>query len=285
MKLLVTFENPHTDWAPLIVFKEYYDYLCKDKPEVEFEYQNTNPILRTNPSGIYSPHIMRIFNKENSKYITISYWDRALELTWDGNGWDHKNNVEIITSSGVHVPMKFTPFSYVCYSKKFEELSLSQSLSFMDKTNTSLKFRGYLYAERLSMSKYKPEYFPKERISVEEYFEEINNTKISLSLNGAGEICNRDMEILACGSVLLRPILKQKFHNELTPGVHYVGVECVDNPNKQFDLLLKKYEEIKDNYEFLSKISSNGLNWFRKNGSINANVELLKKIIDLEKLK
>jgi hypothetical protein len=284
MKLLVSFENPHTDWIPLIVFKNYYEYLITNNLDIEFEYLNPDPKLRTNPSGIYSPHIMRIVNKENGKYIIVSYWDRAIELTWAGNGWDSKNNVEILTSSGVHIPMKFTPFSYVCYSKKFEELSFIKELDFEKKTDTELRFRGYLYADRLNMSQYKPKYFPKDRKSIEEYFEEINNSQICLSLNGAGEICNRDMEILSCGSVLLRPILKQKFNNDLVPNVHYVGVDFTHDPRKQFDLLLKKYKEIKDNYEFLSKISKNGLDWFRKNATTNANVEQLKKLIDLEKL-
>ena len=47
---------------------------------------------------------------------------------------------------------------------------------------------------------------------------------------------------------------------------------------------IKKYEEIKYNYELLNTISNNGLDWFKSNGSMISNVEILKKIINLDKL-
>lgn len=277
MKFLVSFEYPHGEWIPIIVFKNYFDWMVSEYKDIEFDYYNPPPNVRTNPSGIYSPHIMRVLNKENNKYSIISYWDKAIELTWEGNGWSKKNQKQLVTSSGVHQDIEFTPFSYVCYSKSFEDLSREKRKEFDDKTVNQLFFRGALYSHRFMMAKYRPDIITNEKISQESYFDEINNSKICLSLNGAGEICNRDMEILSCGSVLIRPRLNQKFYNDLIPDYHYISVDLHNDPKKQLDLILKKYEEIKNDDDYLKEISMNGLNWYLNNGTINSNVEILKK--------
>lgn len=284
MNIEFKFENPHTYWNPLIVFKNYYSWIENNQNGHSLIYTNTIPSERGNPSGPSSPHIMTIRNLETRKYIIVSYWDRAVEFTWEGNGWDTENRVDIITSAGVHCDMEYTPFSYTTYSLEFEKYASTDRKPWSEKTDSSLLFRGFLYAERKLMQTLRPDLFSEERKTIREYFDELNNTKISLSLNGAGEICNRDMEILCSGSVLLRPELTQKFHNPLIPNVHYISVEKVSDGKTQLELLLKKYEEIKDNFDFLNTIGNNGLRWFEQNGSMEANVELLKKLINLEKL-
>lgn len=285
MNLKFIFEYPHNLWSPVNVFKGYFDWFQSYYSDHNILFQNADFEIKRNPSGIHSPHIMTIRNLENKKYYIVSYWDRAIELTWSYNGWDPENMVGLITSAGVHSEMSFTPFSYVCYSREFEILAEQKRKNFQDKKNDRLLFRGYLYDQRKSMQEYKPEYFANFKVSPYEYFDELNDSRISLSLNGAGEVCNRDLEILCAGSVLLRPELSQKFHTQLIPNYHYVSVDRVLNPIEQFDLLIKKYEEIKDNSELLNTISRNGLDWFNQNGSIQGNVENLKKIIDIEKLK
>lgn len=284
MNISVTFEYPHTYWSTLIVYKNFYDWFEKEYDTHTITYQNTEPDLRSNPSGTGSPHVMTIRNLDNKKYIIVSYWDRAIELTWPGNGWDVENMVELITSAGVHHPINVTPFSYTCYSQEFENIAKEKRKPWIEKSNDNLFFRGYLYGERKVMSEYKPDLFTDSRKGVIDYFDELNDTKISLSLNGAGEICNRDMEILCSGSVLIRPKLNQKFHNELIPDFHYISVENVNNPKEQLDIIIKRYEEIKENSELLNEISNNGLDWFNSNGSLVSNVNILKQIVDINKL-
>jgi hypothetical protein len=284
MKLEFKFEDPHVDWNPLLVFKNYYNWFKKVNTEHEIFFNKTESIERKNPSGSSSPHVMTIKNIENGKYIIVSYWDRAIELTWKANGWNVENMVELITSSGVHVNMDFIPFSYVCYLYEFQKDAENKKVDFEKKTIDRLLFRGHLYGDRKEMSLYKPEYFSDFKKSNDEYFDELNNSKICLSLDGAGEICNRDMEILSVGSVLLRPKLNQKFYNELIPNYHYISVDKVNNPKKQIDLMIDKYEEIKNDNEFLKFISNNGNQWFKKNGTMESNVEILKKIININKL-
>jgi hypothetical protein len=123
------------------------------------------------------------------------------------------------------------------------------------------------------------------KIPITDYLMELDNTKISLSLNGAGEICNRDIEILSMKSVLLRPKLTQTFHNGLIDGVHYIGFEYNDDPKLQTDIILKKFNEIKDNENLLKNISENGYKWYLNNGTIKSNVNILEKIVDINLLK
>ena len=155
-----------------------------------------------------------------------------------------------------------------------------------DKTNNELEFKGFLYGERLNLSKLDMVKITDDKIfPVETYFNYLTNNKICLSLNGAGEICNRDMEILSSRSVLLRPNLTLEFHNKLIPNYHYVSFEYSNDPYKQSQIIIDKFNEIKDNNNLLSFISENGYNWYLENGTVNSNIEILKKIININKLK
>ena len=285
MKLHINFEKPHTHWIPLIVYDKFFSWFKEKYSEHEIEFENSSEKYNGNPSGPFSPHIMVIKNKENGKYILISYWDRAIEFTWDANGWEHEKMVDLITSSGVHEKMNVTSFSYTCYSLEFEKNCEKNIKKFKDKEKNGLLFRGFLYNHRKMMQNHKPDIFSEKRLDVHDYFNELNDNKICLSLNGAAEVCNRDMEILACGSVLLRPKLDQIFHNPLLENHHYISVEKVEDPKNQIDLLIEKYNSIKGDNDYLENIANNGHDWFLKNATVKSNVDILKKIVNIEKLK
>ncbi len=287
MKLTFTFEGLHSIWSPQIIFNKYFEWFSnQDHDGVEFEHVNL-PIdeRKNNPSGIFSPHIMTIRNLVNKKYMIISYWDRAVDLTWPYNGWDHENCVDFITSAGVHTEMDFTPSTYCGYSSENEFWAKKYKLPFNERKNNGIFFRGYLYSTRKDLSVLRPDIFTDFKIPNHEYMEELAQYKIGLSLNGAAEICNRDMEILSVGSVLLRPELHQKFHNPLIPNVHYVPFRVVMDPNEQMDIILQKQEELLENEELMRTISENGYQWYLENGTIESNINILKKIIDINKLK
>ena len=92
------------------------------------------------------------------------------------------------------------------------------------------------------------------------------------------------MEILAARSVLFRPLLKQKFHNDFIPNFHYISFEYNSDPKKQIEIILELYNKIKHDYELLTFISENGYKWFIENGTIDKNVNLLVNIIDLNSI-
>jgi hypothetical protein len=49
-------------------------------------------------------------------------------------------------------------------------------------------------------------------------------------------------------------------------------------------IILDRYNEVKDDVEFLKYISENGYQWYLENGTIDSNVKILKEIIDINKL-
>ena len=102
-------------------------------------------------------------------------------MTWKNNGWDDRNIIEIICSSGTSPEMGFTPFSYLPYLTNFDELSLN-SKKMNDKTNNELEFKGFLYGERLNLSKLDMVKITDDKIfPVETYFNYLTNNKICLS--------------------------------------------------------------------------------------------------------
>jgi hypothetical protein len=285
MNIQVSYERPHTQWSVFNVFHLYYQHIVETNKDINFNYVNSSKLFNGNPSSYYSPHLMTIKNLDNNKYIIISYWDKAEELKGKGHGWDDEHRVQLVTSSGVHSDLIYTPFTYLCYSTQYDELS-KNAKSNSEKEDKSLSFRGFLYGDRLRLSKLNKIKVIDQKIFPEEnYFKELTNTKVCLSLNGVAEICNRDMEILSAKSVLLRPKLTQKFHNELIDGYHYIGFDYDSDPNRQSEIILDKFNEIINNDEFLNFISKNGYEWFLNNGTINSNVKILTEIINLEILK
>lgn len=284
MRLEFRFEGPHTDWSVLHVFDRFYKQFINENPHIECSYVSSGMFYNGNPSGIYSAQIMTITNLDTKKYLIVSYWDRAIELTWEWNGWEPQNRVELISSSGTKPEMNFTPYTYLPYSIIFDNLS-KNSKKIEDKEKNELEFRGFLYNERLSLSNIGDIKITNEKLfPVERYFDELTNNKICLSLNGAAEICNRDIEILSARSALLRPKLVLQFHNELIPNYHYISFEMNDDPIILNKIILERYNEVKDDIDFLRFISENGYQWYLDNGTVDSNVKILKEILQINKL-
>ena len=285
MNIEIGYQSSFTSWTVTKVFENYHGFCAKTYKHIKFSYLQFNDLYDNNPSGIYSPHIMTIKNSDNGKYIIVSYWDHPVELTWNDCGWDNENCVGLVTSAGVFNGLSHTPFSYLPYSSLFIELSKTAK-SMDSKENNELKFRGHLYGDRLTLANTGKIDITTDKVLPEDlYFNELTNNKICLSLNGAAEICNRDIEVLCARSVLLRPTLSQTFHNELIPDHHYIGFEFDSDPNVQSDIILDVFEKSKNNHELLKCISENGYEWYQKNGTIDSNVDILSKIINFSILK
>jgi hypothetical protein len=284
MNLEFRYETPTHDWAVLHVFNAYHRFLQLDK-KFNIVHTNLGGLQNRYAGGVNSAQILMIKNIDNKKYILVSYWDNVKDLVFDTHGWDPHNCVEIITSSGPNEKIKVTPFSYLTYSKQFHDLT-KNAKPLKNKKNNDLFFKGYLYGVREQLAKTGLINISSQKTHpLVNYFNELSDNRICLSFNGAGEICNRDIEILGARSVLLRPALKTKFYNELKDGVHYISFKESEDPIEQCCLILDKFKEIKNDNALLKTISENGYEWYLNNGSVNSNVGILKKIINLEKIK
>lgn len=285
MKLEIGYQYPHTKWTVFHVFKRLHDKLKERFSDIEFEYVEFGGKYNGEPGGIYSPHLMTIKNTENGKYFVISYWDHMIDLTYAAHGWNYELCKGIFSSSGNRNNIECIPSSYLCYNLIFDEIHLNAK-HMSEKQNNELMFRGYLYGDRLNLKNHGLIKVTDEKnFPMENYFAELTDNRVNLSLNGAAEICNRDMEILSSRSVLFRPRLNQKFHNELIPDYHYIAFEYNSNAEIQSQIILDKFNEIKDNLELLTFVSENGYNWFKENGTVDANVKILNELLTEEKIK
>jgi hypothetical protein len=107
----------------------------------------------------------------------------------------------------------------------------------------------------------------------ESYVKELINYEIGLSIAGRGEMCYRDVEYMALGIPLLRFEYTTEFNPELIPNFHYISVERPDdlkdwmnldrNGLKQHaDMIKSRFEEIKNDKDFLNYISDNARKYY-----------------------
>lgn len=131
------------------------------------------------------------------------------------------------------------------------------------------------------------------------WFDELIKYRCGLSLNGAAEICHRDLEYMAVGMPMIRPLFKNtEFHNPLIPNVHYIpydydrntfGIETLDSPagynwNLQVDALVSKWEEVKNDYDFLDYVGNNAREWYLTNAKLDVQAKSFVDMLDINLL-
>lgn len=310
MKLDVYFEKHNgLNWNPIPIYEGFFEHLKSAHPEIEFTFYDS-AALRTpenygGPSSVLGSLFMRICNPKNGKFLLISYWDVARNF-FNPKHQDYLADdklVEFYTSIGIHSDrdyayelcspaIKYTPIS-LCLQKATDETLIEEirKLNLTREAKRKPKFRGACYAFRkYLMDDPRFEIFniyeEGKKLEKEDYLKEMISSKINISLNGIGESCFRDIEILGLGCTLLRPKLTVRFKEELIPNYHYASVEIADQTNffELADALIEKYDWLLRNPEIADAIAENGRQWYLRNGSNIKNIEVLKNTVKIEKL-
>lgn len=143
------------------------------------------------------------------------------------------------------------------------------------KFNDNLVFRGNVKhaarssAELLTKSNY---FIGPSTFNVEEYFDDIINYKVGLSIPGVGEKCHRDVEYMAIGLPFIKFKYLLEWEPKLIPNYHYISIDRLDDSytleriggQTYVDMYLKKFIEIKDNIEYLEFVSNNARLYYEK---------------------
>ena len=297
---------PGTNWCPVNTFYKFYHLLKKERPDINLIYinaaeQRTNFKGYEGPASLYGPFYLMIRNIHTGKYFLISYWDTIKDIfNSKGTHFDLNCLEELITSIGVvtndvqfkKLPwLNYTPFGYVSYLTECEDILEKLQSSGIEKiVPEKPRFRNFPNDpfRQFLMEDKRFDCIDKRYnlLHIPEYMHELYTHKIGLSVNGHGEICHRDMEILGAGNVLLRTKFVVEFHEPLIPDYHYVAVEVDDFLDYQTiaNKLIEKYNEIKDKPDFLNFVAKNGREWYLKNGCTDGNAKLLLKLLDFNKL-
>jgi len=266
--------------------------------KIDTSYMNPHDVW--NKFGYFN---LMLQNPENNKYIVITFWDKMFNIVPDC-GWDTENIVEVLASSGVHdddhyyTPLQnfeYTPFTYpVATQEALVHINNLSRPNSQRVTPDKLSFKGALYQLREVLSNDDRFDVTGERVTCEEYISDLNNNSINLSLNGSGETCFRDMEVLGLGSCLIRPKLVAQFDDPLIPNYHYISVDFDHLPlldirdnyvESQADVVYNRWLEVKDDTDFINEVAKNGKEWFDRNVPPHKVAEKAVKLLDFDKLK
>ena len=276
------------------------DALEKEYPDITFNRINNAP-MKCHANDKFGYHSLIIENDDTKKYISVTYLDKVRYMQDPGRNWDLDNCVDVYASCGVHEQdfwyepiddFKVKPFTYSVSTKEMLK-ALDKHQGIEKKMPDKLPFRGKLYNYRNFLSK-------DDRFNVvdgyknaNDYALEMSSNTINLSLNGVGETCQRDMEILAAGTALFREKLNPQFHNPLIPNHHYIAVDCdhikhIRNEHKyynaQAEVYLERWSEVKDDRELIEFVAKNGKEWYEANGRPEQHGEVAVAAIDLKAL-
>ena len=125
------------------------------------------------------------------------------------------------------------------------------------------------------------------KIAPELFIDEMALNSINIDINGAAEVSCRTFDALGLQSALIRPKLNVKQHNELIPDYHYAALKCEDLGDWKTvgEAYVERFEDLKKDPELVKFLSENGRKWYEENATMDAHVNILKKLLDFNKLK
>jgi len=288
-KLRFYFQPPFSGWMPTTIYQNLFNHYLSIYGDAVVA-DNTSISYNNNYGHRDGPHHLIIENEQTKHYKVVTYWDRACELLNDNCEWDNSKCLGIYSAVDAKSYDGIIPSSYCVYHQEIEKTINSINTDFQKKIYDNLIFRGFLYSSRflldsIANSSSKTLKIHSDRLSYVDYTNEINAHKIGLSLDGAAEICNRDIEILGVGSVLLRPkLISTGFHNPLIPEFHYVSFETSNDPKAQLEIITEKHRMLLKDIDYMIYVAMNGRDWYNVNGSCRGNVQVLSEILNIEEL-
>ena len=289
-KYTIAYEQGYTNWY-VSEFYKYFHIKLEEKTGIKFNYIRMSDLaekfgyqLSNNSDTLFSWFNLVIMNEETEKMFIHSWYDYA-NVTLD---WCVKNQFNVVKFSFVSNLDENYLNKYeiaqpsVYYFENWSDHDLVKKYENSIKSKDRIYFAAYAHGIRAHImdvlkindnfeiyDKRNPEQFRQKEL----YYDELSSHKFSLSLNGAANICYRDLEIFALNSLNLRQPITCKTYNPILPNVHYI--EFIDNDflhkiltNQNIDNEIKeKVDFITDFYNSADGIEmiKNGKDWYIDN--------------------
>lgn len=308
------FEVPHNSWFVSNLFAAIAEKLQENYSNIKFKIHASNYSTLKENSNIWSPHLFTIKNPENQKYIVTSFWDKSIELFFNIHS-DVSKVVQVITSAGLneeeynkhknlysthyHLPNFneiYTPYTYIPYSKDIaEHIETIFNSTHKPLYSDKVVFRGDLYCQRKELASslfHNNIKIIREKLSPFEYLQEQYQQQLCLSLNGAAEICHRDIELFGLGKAVMRLELNVNFNDPLLPNIHYISLGKSKFPeipspamtNILKDNIINTYTENINNQDFVNFIGKNAREWYMRNCTLLNAATLFMRLVKLDLL-
>lgn len=263
------------------------------------------------PGGRCGISTMKITNKENGKTTVLSFWDRTMDAVYSkGLGWEDMNVVHIIGGLGIFMSpgeiqekynIKFTPFLYPLeFLNSYQYINQYRGTYNPNERIKKACFVGWVYDSRKQIADILNKHPLFEVIGTEAglrgepYYEKMSQYALTLSFNGNGEWCLRDVESMGLGIPTVRAEMKTPFYKGLIPGVNYIkGMEQSPNAHMTFPYsfedtaaqYIDAVEKAINDEELLMSISKNNIDYYDKYLLPNKIVDEFFNVFDLEILK
>ena len=249
------FEWNDFSFSPTNTFCKFFAKIKEQRPDITFNFKDAVKLrVQAEQAGLYlgpnckfGPMYMMVACRETNKFFLISYWDTIKDIfECPSCGFSLSLMQELITTLGVVVDdIRFKPIPYLKYTP----------FSYVPAQPEIEKYIEVLYSQNLpKINPDKPRFrnFPNDPFRM-----------------------------------LLRTKFVGKFHNELIPNYHYIAIDVDDYEDHKTiaDKIINKYIEIKNDTALLDFIGKNGREWYLKNGTAEANADILVKLLDFDKLK
>jgi len=180
--------------------------------------------------SLFGHYSLVIKKNSNDKYFVHSWYDHAFATL----EWCIRNNFDIILFSAVSNITDDFIKKHSCVKpsvyclENWSDLDLIEKYKLSNKKQLRAYFAGLSYGirthfiETLCNNKFfdiknKSQTF----IQKEDYYKDLANSYFGVSLNGAANICYRDLELLGIGTINLRQKLICETHDPLIPFKHY----------------------------------------------------------------
>jgi len=295
------------------VFDSIYENIKIHYPEINLSRVHTRELYKEcdSPCGRCGISTLKIINASNDKTTVLNFWDRGVETMMHDSGWETLNVVHVIGGLGIYLTaeeikekynIKFDPFLY-----PLEQLSSYNYIQQYRKPyilNEKIKkacFIGWVYDSRKQITDVLQKhplfdiYDTNAGLRGENYYEKMSQYAMTLSLNGNGEWCLRDVESMGLGIPTLRSEMKTPFYKGLLPGINYIkGTEPSERafmvyPNTSFqetaDQFIAAAEAAINNEDLLISISKDNLEYYDKYLLPDSIVKEFFNVFDLEILK
>lgn len=234
---IISYDQGYQDWY----VTEFYKYFHKELEKTlhtTFQYEpieifakRFNYIKENQNSTLFNWFSLILYNKKTDKFFVHSWYDYANDIV----EWSVKSQFNIIKFSAVsnineEVIQKY-PFVQpsVYYLENWSDHKKINSYKYEKKDIQKAYFAGLDHGIRANvLSRLKNiEFFNIYTKSSNfkqknEYYEELSRHFYGLSLNGAANICYRDLELFGLGILNLRENLSIYTQNPIQNGVHYV---------------------------------------------------------------
>jgi len=133
---------------------------------------------------------------------------------------------------------------------------------------------------------------PSPGLSIDQYLSYGIQFKAGLAIAGGAELCHRDIEYMAIGLPLLRLEYVNLYDPPLIPDFHYISIPRGDIipkdsnlDNKGGELYIRAYkqrfEQVKDDKEFLDFVSLNAFEYYYKNVSPCSRITMLLNKLEI----